>query len=95
MGFPEHAEQCSKVDDGRVKDHPNDFVVAGESGADFLVGGIRGIAAGVSRRGGKHAAGLPKTSLRAPKATEPEQRELHAVRKRRLDRVAVDEMLFR
>src|SRR5580704_6387848 len=67
--------------------------MTGPARANLFVSRISGMAAGVAHRGGEDAVTeLPELALRAPEAAKPEHRLRHALRKRRLELTAVDEM---
>ncbi len=93
MRFPEHLEQLFVADLLRVEHHEHRLGVVGEAGADLFIRGIPGLAARITDRGRVHARRLPEHALRAPEAAQAELRELHAFGERRLERMAVDEML--
>src|SRR5713226_8379373 len=67
----------------------------GEPAANFLVARILRLPAGVADRGAVDARALPEQLLCAPEAAHAEDRLLHARGERRLERMAVDEMLVR
>ena len=72
--------------------HQDGLGVASASAADLLVCGVRREAPGVADGCREHAVGLPELALSAPEAAEAEHSLFEASRKRRLERVAVDEM---
>jgi len=59
-------------DDGGVEYDQYNFVVAGHTGADLFVCGVRGHAAGVAGGGGDDAGRLPEAALGAPEAAHAE-----------------------
>ena len=70
--------------------------MAGAAGADFLIGRIGRVAAGIADRGDdKRRRPVPRTSLGAPEAAEAEHGLLDAFRIRALERAMIDEMLAR
>src|ERR1043165_7529868 len=90
VAFPEHLEELLVRDLLRVQDDMDDFGMVGEPAANFLVGWILRLPAGVADRRRVHAGQLPEEALRAPEAAQAEDRLLHAFRERRLARMAVD-----
>src|SRR5207253_8428689 len=63
---PEGVEQFFVADQVGVVGDQDGFGVAGEVGADILIGGIFGGAAGVADRGGQHAGDVAESFLDAP-----------------------------
>src|SRR5262249_36639776 len=86
MRLPEVAQQLLVADLRRVECYENGLGVARRAGADFLVGRVRRVAAGVADRRRVHAGQLPEDSLSAPKAAHREDRLLDALGKRRAQR---------
>lgn len=68
VGLPKEAEECLERDVKGIKDDENNFVVAGHTGADFVVGGVGCDPCGVANSGGVDALLCPELSLSAPKA---------------------------
>ncbi|MNP36616.1 hypothetical protein D3C76_1300180 [compost metagenome] len=77
--FPEHLQQLFVADDVRVIHHPYRLGMAGLAGADFAVGWVRGITAGVARRSAIDPRQRPEQALHAPEAAHCEQGDLHPV----------------
>src|SRR5690606_24820226 len=80
VGLPEDAEQFFVGDLRRIVDDADGFGVARQAAADFLVGGVRGVAALVADGGGDDSRGLPERAFGAPEAAERELGDLGAVR---------------
>src|SRR5262249_33829887 len=68
VALPEDLQQRVVAHHRRIEDNTHDLVVAGEAGADFLVGGVAREAPGVPDGGGEHAGHRPEFSLGAPEA---------------------------
>src|SRR6185437_2356450 len=92
VALPEGLEQRVVADDARIEDDQHGLGMAGEAGADFLIGGVGRVAAGIAHRGGVDAGQAPEAALGAPEAAEAEDRRLEPGRERRLQRMPVDEM---
>src|SRR5437660_4593216 len=94
--FPTRLQQLRVGDFPGVEHHQHRFGMTGAARAHLLVSGVSGMAAGIPHRGGMNAvAEFPEFALRAPETAEPEHRLLQALRIRRLQRTAVDEMADR
>ena len=93
VALPEELQQALEGDRGRVIDDAHDFGVARAAAADVLIGRIARRPAGVADGGHiDPVAGLPEFALRAPEAAHAEEDLLGPDWKRRIERVAVDEM---
>ena len=88
--LPEHLEQRLEAGLLRVEQHQHHLGMPGQAGADLLVGGVGGKAAGVADRRAEHARLLPEAPLGTPEAAQAEYCLLQAGREGRFDRVAVD-----
>src|SRR3954465_16081757 len=93
MAFPEHLEQLFVAHDLGIEDHQHDLGMVGEAAADLLVSRVLRLAAGVADGGGINALRFPEQPLCAPEAAHAEHRLLQAGGKRRLERMAVHEVL--
>ena len=80
MVLPEGLQQTLVADDLGVVDDDDGLGVTGETGAHLLVGGVRGVAAGVADEGGVDAVELPELALDTPEAAHGEHGGLHARR---------------
>ena len=96
---PEHLEQLRVADLRRVEPHLDRLGVAGAVPADLLVGGVRGIPAGVAGSGLQHPVDLAEGRLDTPEASRGECRALGPVgpvalerRRQRRTGVAVPEL---
>src|SRR5205085_384223 len=92
VAFPERLQQIVVRDPLGVVGDEDGLGVAGPARAGLLVGGIGGLPARVADRGRDHARDRPELALGAPEAAHAEDRRLRAVRPRRLQRRAVDEV---
>src|SRR5574340_1167709 len=89
--FPEQFQQLFVTDSFGIKHHAHYFSVASAARTHFFICRIRCIAARITCGGYIYAGLLPKLALRAPETAQAEHRLLHALGKRRLECVAVDE----
>src|SRR5689334_180844 len=91
--FPEHLQQLFVSDLLRIEHDQHHFGVAGTARADLFIGRVRREAAGIADRRREDAlAELPELSLRAPETAEREHGLFEALRIRRQQIMAVDEM---
>src|SRR5581483_11279633 len=93
--FPEDFEQFFVAHHFRIEDDEHYLGMVGETAAHFLVGRILGITARVTDRCAVDARALPEKAFGAPEAAHAEHRLLETGGKRRLQRMAVHEMLRR
>ena len=78
--FPEDLQELFVADYRRVVHYAYRFRMAGFAGADFAVGWVRRVAAGVASSGAVYAGQLPEEALNAPEAAHSEQGDFHAIR---------------
>src|ERR1700733_10513640 len=94
--FPKHLQQPIVGNLCRIEHDQHRFGVTGAARADFFIGRILCVAAGVANRRDVDAvAEFPELALRTPEAAQSEHRLLKSSRIRRLQRMAVDEMTRR
>src|SRR5450755_3950731 len=69
MVLPEHVEQFVVGELGRIVVHFHGFRMPGAVGADFLVGGVGRLAAGITDTGGDDSRQLAKRGFYSPETT--------------------------
>ena len=67
-GLEIHAEEEGQADDGGVIDYADGLGIAGEVGADVLIGGVGGVAVGIADLGVEDSLQLLEIMLSAPEA---------------------------
>ena len=92
--LPEQLEQVTIGDLLGIEDYQHGFSVPGEAGANFFVGGVWRVAAGIDHCGCPNTGLLPKTSLGSPETAHGKHGLLQVRRERWLQRVAADEVGF-
>ena len=90
--FPERREQILIGDLFGVETHEHDFGMAGPAAANFPVGRIGVVAAGIAHGGAVHALQSPEQAFGAPKAAHSENRPLGPRRKRLANPILVHKM---
>ena len=95
VGFPEQLQQLVEGNLRWVIDNAHRLVVAGQAGADFVIGGVRRDACLIANSGDPHALLLPEQALHAPEAAHAEENLFQAFGHICRDWSPVDEMGLR